>query len=270
MMAPNRKKKKLATNASRGFATVSLPSKKAVAAEDDPKDELDHPIPSHPEAEKNPPLDVASGESVDHHGSTLEYSQNSVQIAKTLADGDIEMSELHILWDKHRARCRDEVSRQIGRLKAETHALRIKAVPVDVDQWMADDIISSILARASSDSLVTLTSTDNVSSLVTDEFLLKLWALRQVLTQLQIPNVEDALAHVVTLFGKGQLTISKDDLLGLPEALEWTVINNNPEKLSSIFYRPESESTQQPVEKETFEGSIGPTPPPSSLVFVAS
>lgn len=256
-MAPNNKKKKTLTNSSRGFATVSLPSKKAKSSEDASKSEDHNQTPAHPEA-GNASLQVQPGEFVDPHTRVLEYSQDSVKTPNELAGEDIETSELRILWDKYASRCKDEVVRQVNRLRVESRTLKSKAVPIGLSKWMTNEIISSILARASANPRSTLSTSESTSSLTPDEILLKLWVLRQVLIQLEIPGVDGAIAYVATLSCKQQFVVSKEDLWGLSEALEWTIINSDPDKLSSVFGPSDAKLTDQLREVETAEGSRSP------------
>lgn len=213
-----KKKKKPAANPARGFATTSQPSKPKAAP-----DVVEQPL--------IPPQDDAStlNESEGTNGSTESPHQKASDekdvenMTPAELEQHLEQSELQYFVDAHAARVKSDAVRQLTKLENERRQLRQLADRASLSE-LTEDLREEILSTASPLlSRVAVDDRTRAIKLATDEddLLLKLWTLREVLMRLQMPSVDDALAHVLTLFHQGNASSADDYLPGLKGILMW-------------------------------------------------
>jgi ATP-dependent RNA helicase DHX29 len=227
-MAP--KKKKLASNPARGFATVSLPSKTKT---DDGVIEAEA---------------VSAG--VGHAESTSHEPRGPVDISQPLQEpsfqemtadqmeAHLEDAELQNIVEKSAERSKREAARQAAKLETERRTLRAQAMPLETDDWLSEGLVEEICTLYRScegEQESTLRSPRVDKELQQDDLLVKLWTLQQVLKLLHIPHEERVLKHVVSLTTDLMLR-PKDYVWGLEESLDWLALQSSPEELP--LYQP--------------------------------
>ena len=215
-MATGKKKRKAASNPQRGFATSSVPSKKTqrpAAPKSASAEELGHPEddvirPQTVNGSGCPPL-CGSRRKPNGHG----------QSPGTEPEVDIETLELEALLEKHGPKCKAEAIRAANQLKVENRTLRLKSFPVDHDKWFTDHSIHSTLTQGYPRPNLPFLPFGTALSIPEDEILVKTWVLRQVLTQIQVARVDEALTVALN-------PASSDYIWGQEQALEWLAANN--------------------------------------------
>lgn len=243
-MAPNKKKKKTpASNPARGFATTSTPAKPKFEekVDDDVVPEKALVNSNAAPNTKNVGLKIANGDSEDLSKLSPEELENH-----------LEESALQILIEKHGEKSKKDASRQVNKLRTEQRVLRLQSEHLDISSWLPQELVRSIFDLLKSqkrsrgfDLDVDIRQTKyNVSE---QDLIIKLWTLRQVLTQLGFSDgrVQSA---VLSQLQMGHLTrssassTSKDGLWGLEESLDFLAQVCEPEEMPS--YDAQSASSQ--------------------------
>ncbi|KAL4779326.1 P-loop containing nucleoside triphosphate hydrolase protein [Aspergillus varians] len=228
-MPPNsKKKKKPAANPARGFATVSIPSKVKPLESSEPAStvdsksvsESDRPTPaesnqSAPNADETPSLQNYTAEELERH---------------------LEDAELQILVEKYAAKCKSDAVRQAGRLETERRVLRQQVVPVNLNEWLPSDVVSSILGLAEAEEQgLSPQPVRDKRAVPEDELCTKIWVLKDTLLKLGFPEnrVEEVLKHALTYFAGNFTVTNRDIVCNLDESLEWLAMHCDPEELPS-------------------------------------
>lgn len=233
-MAPNKKKKKKpASNPARGFATTSTPAKPKLEEKSD-NDVLPERALVNPNAApntKNVGLKIANVDSED----LSKLSPEELEI-------HLEESALQILVEKHGEKSKKDASRQVNKLRTEQRVLRLQSEHLDISSWLPQELVQSIfdLLRSQKRSRgfdldLDIRQARKVSE---QDLIIKLWTLRQVLTQLGFSDgrVQSA---VLSQLQTGHLTrssassASKDGLWGLEESLDFLAQVCEPEEMPS-------------------------------------
>jgi len=232
-MAPNRKKKKAATNPARGFATTSSVSKS--------KTHEDAEVVEIPTAETSK-ADKGGDSSHDHQVQPEEPAELR-DLSPEELEHQLEESELQLFLEQYSEKSKKDASRQIAKLHAEKRLLRSQADPLIVRSWLPAelmDLIDSSLdaqfkAVDSLDSLITKTELSNSTS--QDTSLARLWTLEQILIGIGIQQakVREAILHVIRQKArqKGEQSSGKDTVWGLEESLSWLALYCNDGELPS-------------------------------------
>lgn len=244
-MAPNKKKKKLASNPARGFATTSTASK-----------------PKHDgakELESGVQLDV---ENSDAHSTNLEDcvridSSSNREHEKPLdeltpeeLESQLEESGLQIIVENHGEKIKKSVSRQVFRFQSEKRLLRSQAEQLSIRQWLPLEIMQTItdLLQAQEDSngylKANLDSNHAATGFSEDDLLVKLWTLKRILPLLGFSEqrTDLALHYLVTTViksGPQSPALSKESIWGLDECLAWLALNSEPVNLPKFEGREE-------------------------------
>lgn len=236
-MAPNKKKKKPASNPARGFATTSTASK---PKHDDAK-----------ELEGDVQLDVPHGHDVPTtaEGSTREEISSSREHEKALheltpeeLESQLEDSGLQILVESHGEKTKKDVSRQVSRLQTEKRLLRSQAEHLGVRQWLPPEImqiITNLLKIQEYGNGYVQASFDNditAPDFSEDDLLVKLWALKRLLPLLGFTaqRTDLALRHLLRMTNKAgsqSLSSGRDSMWGLDECLAWLALDSEPADL---------------------------------------
>lgn len=252
-MAPNKKKKKPASNPARGFATVSIPSKPKT------NNEVLHPeeitISALPDSQDR----------TFHEGPTTADGAPGLrdlspeQLEKYLVD-----AELQSLVDKCGARSKRESLRQATKLETERRLLRPQAIYLHLSQWLPFEIMEQILEFAKEErKIAELTTESDCDStgvdLLEEDLCVRLWTLQQTLQRLGFGQlrVEQALWNVLTRswsYGSHSGAGTKDTLWGLEESLLWFAMHCDPMEL------PEYEGKNKGLQQKRFDpDSSNPT-----------
>jgi len=214
-----KKKKKPAANPARGFATTSLPSKpKAapVAEELLPAQQYEKPMAKSYESPAGPQ---------NSHAEKPSTEKDVAAMTPTEFEEHLEQSELQYLVDTHAARVKSDAARQVARLDNEKRQLRQLADRASI-AGLSDQLVDEILV----DDLSAL-SHGRITKTDENDLLLKLWALREVLMGLQMPSIDDALTHALTVLRQGETPSADDYISGLNDTLMWYARTQDPREL---------------------------------------
>lgn len=236
-MAGNKKKKKPAANAARGFATTSIASKPRVESTEgaDPtggKGKDGAVLPSKGAAQQETAA-AATGD------TAADSPSNSAQ--KTLSpeefERQLEESELQILVDKHAQKIRRDAQRQMNRLETDRRLLRGQAESVNSKKWIPADLMEQILDLIQSESRFSGSNVPSESApggrlLPEEDLTMKLWTLQQTLisagfSESKVQSVLNYVLHISTQIGAP----GKDSIWGMEEALEWLARESSLDEL---------------------------------------
>ena len=224
MPAGNKKKKRpVAANPVRGFATTSLQSKAKVEAANDEKTEASSdatPDTATQGASPNPNAPVKQdGERDLSELSPEEFATH------------LENSELQLFVEKNAARVRKEASRQVSRLQTDKRLLRGQADFMSVKDWLPEELMQQIVGLA-------LEDLERETELVKrqdlpkhDDLVSKVWSLRLSLTDLDLPI--DRINQAISFVLKHPPGEDSGGLVwGLLAALDWLAIHCGHEELA--------------------------------------
>ena len=253
-MAPNKKKKKAASNPARGFATTSLPSKAKPV--DEPERNVVRPsVRGQEQGATGEPSVVPNGQGTDV-GTNGQQSTKIEDMTPEELEAHLENSELEALVDKYSARCIADANRQITRLETERRQLRLQANKLSTYPWLPEETIDELLEMNAAGT-ATNGHNGNISIAPGAEeiALVDLWTLQRVLQALQLPRVSDAIHYIAGLAASGQLKTNTDLFPGLPEALQWYAMNNEGAELPSYEHvvgsRPGKSGDSTPVQDDS-------------------
>lgn len=230
-MAPNKKKKKPASNPARGFATVSTASKVKAREVDEESPEAKPDALDFDAETSLTPVEISSqvvNENTNHalHDLSPEELENK-----------LEESALQLLVETHGHQVKREVSRQVSKLQTERRLLRNQAEPLGTRQWLPTEVmelITNLLDAQQAADNASVNGADDGST--GDDYLIKLWTLKQILPELgftfEASNL--ALRHLVTgidTLDHKALLPSKDSIWGLDVCLRWLALTLAPESL---------------------------------------
>lgn len=241
-MAPNKKKKKTpASNPLRGFATTSTPAKRKL------EEKVDDDVVSE-RALINSNV-APDNKSVGSNNANVD-SEDLSQLSPEELENHLEESAFQILIEKHGEKSKKDASRQANKLRTEQRVLRVQSEHLDISSWLPQELVQSIfdLLRAqkgnrSFDVDLDIRQARKISE---QDLIIKLWTLRQVLTQLGFSDGRVRLA-VLSQLQTGHLTrslgpssASKDGLWGLEESLDFLAQVCEPEEMPSYDARSAS------------------------------
>jgi ATP-dependent RNA helicase DHX29 len=251
-MAPNKKKKKAASNPARGFATVSMPSKKV--DESSPEQKNSTELPSNNEQPVSAETDVKA-QLAAQNGALQIHNMTPEELEQHLAEAEIES-----LVDLHGQRSKRDVSRQTARLETERRSLRQTAIALETESWL-NQVLEEILELDRLQS-PELKSIKTVKERPNDaDLCVKLWNMQEVLKSLHFDNVEGALRHLIALSSVIPRSSSNYIIWGLDEALDWLALHSVPEDLPAYQHRnprptPPASRPRSPVCVSTGRGAI--------------
>ncbi len=236
-MAPNKKKKKPASNPARGFATTSTASK----PKHDEPEELEGGV-------RLGVLDSNVHSAIAEEGirtggpSSRKPEKTLNELTPEELESQLEDSGFQILVDSHGERTKKDASRQASRLKTEKRLLRSQSEHLGIRQWLPPEIMQTI-----TDLLLTtenrhaylqanLDGNKAAKDLSEDDLLIKLWALKRLLPLLGFPEqrTDLALRHLLRTMnqsGPQSLTSGKESIWGFEECLGWLALDSEPADL---------------------------------------
>lgn len=223
-MAPNRKKKKKpASNPARGFTTVSVPSKSnARSDEDSVKAEDISSDTAKPEAPKA--ASAAQSEETRDTESLAKLSPEELE-------RHLEEAELQTILEKYAAKCKNEASRNAGKLETERRTLRAQGESLNLRDWLSPESCSLIFKKELREneklpSYLTRLEEDEEETANEEELLAKLWTQKEILLNLGFSDsrVNEALREAL-LHSSGDSVASKDFTWILNQAFEWLALH---------------------------------------------
>lgn len=230
-MAPNKKKKKPASNPARGFATTSTASK---PKHDEAKElegavELGNPNTLAFSATAEEPLQKKCT-------SSRESEKELGELTPEELESRLEDSGLQILVESYGERTKKDVSRQMSRLQTEKRLLRSQAEHLGVRQWLPPEIMQVITdllqaqVYSKRELLASPNSIRSTSDFSEDDLLIKLWTLKRLLPLLGFSQqrTDLVLRHLLTSMDKlGAQSISsgKESVWALDECLTWLALD---------------------------------------------
>ena len=236
-MAPNKKKKKPASNPARGFATMSIASK----PKHDEVKELQGGVQL--DALDMHSLAAAAEDSIRNEDSFSRDPEKALcELTPEELESQLEESGLQILVEDHGEKTKKTVSRFVSRLQTEKRLLRSQAEQLGIRQWLPPEIMQIVtgLMQAQEDSNAYLQA-NTVNKKVTsdpseDDVLIKLWALKKALAQMGFPEqrTDLALRHLLTIVnkpGSQSLSPGRELMWGLDECLAWLALDSEPTDL---------------------------------------
>lgn len=220
-MPSQKRKKKPASNAARGFTTTSIPSKSKV---DDNETEDIADLLS-----KLTTSDVPGNEPIDSSTPRITGELQTELYDFTSQESELHTEEfdLQLLIEEYGVRSKKDASRQVTRVTTERRVLRAQSERLDIGYWLSDNLIQGIfdlinlqIAKSNSDDVYVREHVDSESS--DSSLVIKLWTLQKILRQLEFK--EDLIGTVLhSLLKRRQtpiFTVSKDSLWGLDECFD--------------------------------------------------
>ena len=221
-MAPNKKKKKAATNPARGFATTSVASKQqTIESQDGLRDELSPAERSG--VESNEPR-------VDGEVPKSSAEKPLHELSPEELEVHLEDADLQAFLEKHGDKVKRDVSRQITRLITEKRLLRMQAERLNNRPWLPAELMERVVAYIDADSnyaerssLLTAFSNEPFPN---DHLILCLWRLCLILPKLGFSNenTDEALRLLSSKCSQEVSILSnagKDRIWGLDLCLDW-------------------------------------------------
>ena len=221
-----KKKKKPASNPSRGFATVSTISK--VKAQDvEANDSLDT---------QHDPTHNLSARETDTDVPVKQASRNSPEkdldeLTPEQLERQLEESSLQVFLDRYGAKVKKDVSRHASRLYTERRLSRNQAERLSARQWLPPEIMQLIFTLSSdqidqNDSSVNaLEVRQDICNASEDDVLARLWTLRLLLPQIGYSPEATSLAlrHLLEVRNGADASVllsTKDSVWGLDLCLQ--------------------------------------------------
>ncbi|KAI9704578.1 MAG: hypothetical protein M1820_005491 [Bogoriella megaspora] len=217
-MAPKKRKTKPAANPARGFATTSISSK---PKPDEPNPALQTPEPIKSDIVENPDSNQSNSVVVNDGKDSHQLNQ----LTPDELEKELERSELQLFIEKHGAKHRQNASRATSKLFTDKRVLRGQASFLPTKEWLTDEIATSAmnLIHDDHDEINADDSPRKDTTLAEEEFLVKLWSLREILLQVgfNTQHVENAVGKLVRFSSSID---SNASTWGLAEALEYLAI----------------------------------------------
>lgn len=226
-MAPNKKKKKPASNPARGFATTSTASKAKVNEVEVDRVDASTEEPARINEKTQGPANVLSND-IDKNVEKALHELSPEELEKQL-----EESTLQVFVETHGTKTKKEVSRHLSRLQTERRLLRAQAEPLVTRQWLPQEIMQLCMGLLEQSNLPRSNnmpvSCYGIADLSDDDLLIKIWTLRQLLPQLgfSLDATTLALRHLLSKkdsLDPKSLSAAKDSVWGLDESLSWLAL----------------------------------------------
>ena len=267
-MAPSKKKKKPASNPARGFATTSTASK----IKDSGAQELEHAVYSETTDTSVLPESVEKG--IRSEDSTNKEPEKALhELTPEELESQLEDSALQNIVESHGEKTKKSVSRQVSRIQTEKRLLRSQAEYLGIRHWLPTEIIQIItdllqVQGNSNDSLQEAFQSNRAAThLPEDDLLIKLWALKSLLSLLGLSEqrIDLALRYLLKKIcdlGPQSLSSGRDSVWGLEECLAWLALNSEPADLPS-FEGSERHSPHSAEQKRSDNMANTPATTPS-------
>ncbi|KAL8930444.1 MAG: hypothetical protein Q9208_000628 [Pyrenodesmia sp. 3 TL-2023] len=261
-MPSKRKSKKPASNPARGFATTSTASKAQASTEIAAEEKVSESVSEQQSAFPN------SG------GSVAPVERELDQLSPEELEKQLEESDLNLFLEKHREKCKRDVSRQVNKLHTEKRLYRAQAELLQTRSWLPPDVLQLIIDAIESEQSSERQSHECYDAtrhgdLSDEDLTLKLWALDQVLSQLGFPYqlCQESLRYVLHAVQDGKTT--KDSIWGLDCCLDWLALHCDPQQ-SPSYLSQEWKAQAVPLLKPPLENGSMFEDPDSEPVSTSS
>nr|KMM65618.1 ATP-dependent RNA helicase A [Coccidioides posadasii RMSCC 3488] len=258
-MAPGRKKKKPASNPARGFTTTSIPSKSQV-------------INSGVLTKAEQPS-VTKEEQKPATAGQPEKSKDSLEnLPPEELEKHLEEAELQSLLDKYAGKCKNEASRQAGRLETERRTLRAQGMTINTRDWLSPDICNLIIEKEIKE-IEKLPSyfsrfDENADFMANEEELcINMWTLKETLLKLGFSKsmVDKALRGILLHSSQDQAS-NKDFTSSIGPVLEWLASHSSEDELPIYGQqKPPAKPDDQKDEIEATPPNSGTTTPVNNI-----
>ena len=242
-MAPNKKKKKPASNPARGFATTSIASK----PKNDGTSELNGGEQLG-DKDAHAIINTSENGTRPNASSDREPEKALYELTPEELESQLENSSLQILVENFGETTKKGASRHASRLQTEKRLLRSQAEHIRVFKWLPPEIMQIItdLLQIQECSIGNLHG--NIDSkklsppLCEDDLLIKLWALKRLLPLLGFTEerTDLALRHLLTTLNKSgpqSVSSAKDMIWGFDECLTWLALTSDSMDLPTYDIR---------------------------------
>ncbi|EEQ27401.1 pre-mRNA-splicing factor ATP-dependent RNA helicase PRP22 [Microsporum canis CBS 113480] len=235
-MAPNKKKKKAASNPARGFATVSVPSKVKPQSSTEPAEPESAAgsdvLSDKPPAEASQDADAAQAAS--HKPELHELTPDELERY-------LEEAELQAIVDKHGIKCKGDAARYSIKLAAEKRLLRSQATLVDnISDWLSPDLLDKILEKEKAEAKkqpVVSNKTEYNRQLtlpVEENVCINMWILRLTLLELGFQEADiDVTLKNLLIHGPLEKISGKDPIPALDQAFYYLALFLNKDSLTA-------------------------------------
>ncbi|KAM5443922.1 putative RNA helicase [Microsporum ferrugineum] len=235
-MAPNKKKKKAASNPARGFATVSVPSKVKPQSSTEPAEPESAAgsdvLSDKPPAEASQDADAAQAAS--HKPELHELTPDELE-------RHLEEAELQAIVDKHGIKCKGDAARYSIKLAAEKRLLRSQATLVDnISDWLSPDLLDKILEKEKAEAKkqpVVSNKTEYNGQLtlpVEENVCINMWILRLTLLELGFQEADiDVTLKNLLIHGPLEKISGKDPIPALDQAFYYLALFLNKDSLTA-------------------------------------
>ncbi|KAI9762546.1 MAG: hypothetical protein M4579_000349 [Chaenotheca gracillima] len=243
-MAPTKKKKKVAANPARGFATTSI-AKKPEGIE----------VANLPEAPSSHTGSTTKLESRDGQGmpGVNGVEEKRQDLTPEEYEKELEASELQTIVDRFGGKVRKDAARQVAKLRTDRRQLRSQADPMNTVQWLPPELLNRALNLINKENEMAthqpvLDRGQSLKNIQEDEQLARLWTLQEILLKLGISrNIVQEMERYALQIGSTfpQISLSNSDSIwGLNEALEWLASQCIASDLPD-YEREQSKSTSE-------------------------
>jgi ATP-dependent RNA helicase DHX29 len=230
-MAPNKKKKKPASNPARGFATTSIVSKNKI------EDNVAVEEPITAETSSSGPVQPAS--------PAFKYGLNSEKQLHELSpdqlEKQLEESELQLLVEKHAEKSKKDSSRYVSKLQTERRLLRLHALPLDTWRWLPEETLKQIVEFSDQDNPYNQPSDEiankkGFSGATSDELSIRIWTLRRALVELGFlqGRIDEAIAYLLQnqkAIQHANEVAGRDGVWGIDDCLDWLALKCTGEEV---------------------------------------
>lgn len=248
-MAGGKKKKKLAANPARGFATTSIASKSKPERIADLSNET-----SETSSIVTAPTSIASEDAQVTAVAKVDQSRELHELSPEELEAQLELSELQSHVEQQGPKARKEATRQVSRLKTDRRLLRSQADQMSVREWLPDELMQQIVELISEEPLLPAPIPDTkvgfAKNLTEETLLARVWQLHLIFSDL---GIEDNRLRLLLQYvlSNPPAELSLGGAWGLSEALDWLALHCGVDEL------PEYEASRAKTLSQVY-GDFGP------------
>ena len=238
MAAGNKKRKKPAANPARGFAKTSVQSKSKV-----------EPINQETSTDASGAASISTPAEDEPPALPAQSLERNEDIQERL-----EEFELQQFVETHASKVKREASRQVSRLQTERRVLRGQSDFLPMTTWLPEELMQQVLDLNLSDLDKEDRSIKQQDLPLGDDLVSKIWNLRLVLYDLDVPltKIEQVIAYLL----QHPPDEHTSPVWALPDALGWLALNCTSDELLEY----DEQKKQAVVEPEDSSNSIAVDP----------